>query len=602
MSIQTLNRLTIAGLVSDKEAVLAALQELGCLHLIPLRPAPREPEKEPASHAVETLQALRYLRDVREQRRQVQDPAGFDLDATVRQVLANQRRLREVNDRRDALAERVAELAPWGDFSFPPEAALGGIKLWFYIVPRRQLGQLAALDLPWQEVHRDNRQAWIVVSSQDEPPRDALPVPRTRTGSLGLSEVRRRLEAAEVELEEVQAEHQALTRWIHLIASHLARAEDQARLRHAQAQTHDDEHLFLIQGWAPEAALAAVRELTESRGLALMVEPPAPADAPPTLLANPPALAAGEDLVAFYQMPAYHAWDPAAVLFFSFAAFFAMILSDAGYAGLLGLLLLINWSRLGRRETGRRLRVLGAALVSSALVWGMLVGSYFGFAPPPDSLLGRLHLLDINDLPTMMRLSVGIGVMHLVLGNALLASARGWRHAEGRVALSWIPVLLGGFGLWLTSGPEAAPWMAQTALGLMIAGFLSMLLLGSDRPVAGPTSILLRLLDGARHLLRVTQAFGDVLSDLRPFALGMASASLAITFNGLARSAATEMPGIGILLAILILLIGHALNILLAIVSGVVHGLRLNFIELYNWAMSGEGYAFKPFKRTELRE
>jgi len=33
-----------------------------------------------------------------------------------------------------------------------------------------------------------------------------------------------------------------------------------------------------------------------------------------------------------------------------------------------------------------------------------------------------------------------------------------------------------------------------------------------------------------------------------------------------------------------------------------VHGLRLNFIEFYNWALSGEGYAFKPFKRTELRE
>jgi V/A-type H+-transporting ATPase subunit I len=41
---------------------------------------------------------------------------------------------------------------------------------------------------------------------------------------------------------------------------------------------------------------------------------------------------------------------------------------------------------------------------------------------------------------------------------------------------------------------------------------------------------------------------------------------------------------------------------MLALMSGLVHGLRLNFIEFYNWALAGEGYPFKPFKRTELRE
>jgi V/A-type H+/Na+-transporting ATPase subunit I len=142
MSIQRLNRLTLAGLAKDKDAVLARLQTLGCLHLIPLRPAPREPEKEPASHAVEALQALRYLQDVREKRRQVHDPAGFDLSGTIEAVLENQQRRRDVSDRRDALVERIAELEPWGEFSLPPEQDLAGRKLWFYIVPQRQMAQL----------------------------------------------------------------------------------------------------------------------------------------------------------------------------------------------------------------------------------------------------------------------------------------------------------------------------------------------------------------------------------------------------------------------------------------------------------------------------
>lgn len=601
MSIRPLARLTIAGLATDKDAVLEVLQTLGCLHLIPLRPAPREPEKEPASHAVEAMQALRYLQDVRQKRRQVRDPSGFDLSATVRAVLENQQRRREVSDRRDALAERVAELAPWGDFSFPPAADLGGRKFWFYIVPERQMARLADLDLPWQVVHRDNRQSWVVVMHPEEPPRDALPVPRTLTGALALGEVRRRLEAAELELEEIVAEHQALSRWIYLISSHLAQAEDQAQLRHARAQTRDEERLFLVQGWAPEDALAEVRALTEARGLALLVETPGPEDAPPTLLDNPAPIAAGQDLVAFYQMPAYHAWDPSRVLFFSFAAFFALILSDAGYALLIGLALLLYWGRLGRGELGRRMRLLAATLVGTSLAWGLLVGSYFGFAPSPESLWGRLHLLDIADFSTMMRLSVGIGVLHLIIANLEMAAVRRGR-AAARVALGWIAVLIGAFTLWITADAGLPRWVTLTAQGLLGGGLAVVLLLGSDRRVEGVTSLLMRAFDGLSNLARVTQVFGDVLSYLRLFALGLASASMAMTFNGLARDVATELPGVGLLLAILILLAGHALNLALAVMSGVVHGLRLNFIEFYNWALAGEGYPFKPFKRTELRE
>jgi V/A-type H+-transporting ATPase subunit I len=35
----------------------------------------------------------------------------------------------------------------------------------------------------------------------------------------------------------------------------------------------------------------------------------------------------------------------------------------------------------------------------------------------------------------------------------------------------------------------------------------------------------------------------------------------------------------------------------LAVMSGVVHGLRLNFIEFFNWSLKEEGYAFRPFAK-----
>ncbi len=534
-------------------------------------------------------------------RRQVREDPSFDIAATIRGVLDNQQRLRDVTDRRDTLKQRLSELAPWGEFELPDPDALAGRRLWFYIIPQRRMRDLRGLDLPWQVVHRDQRQSWVIVIHPEEPPREALPVQRAHTGALKLSEVRRRLDAAEVELEEIQSERHALTRWIYLMSIHLAQVEDAARLRFAEAQTLNDEELFLVQGWVAQRDIGAVRTLAEAQGLALILEPPGPMDSPPTLLDNPAPLAAGQDLVGFYQMPAYDTWDPSRVLFFSFTAFFALILSDAGYALALGLLLGAFWIRLGRRDTGRRLRILAAALTGASLAWGILVGSYFGVTPAPESFLGQLKWLDINDFDSMMKLSVGIGVLHLILANAEMALVNRGR-APGRAALGWIAGLVGGFSLWLGRADPPGNWLTLTGEILGSGGLAAVFLFGSDRPLDSLKSIGYRVLDGLVQLTKVTQVFGDVLSYLRLFALGLASASLAVTFNELARQVAAENPGLGLLFALLILLVGHALNLALSIMSGVVHGLRLNYIEFYNWALSGEGYPFKPFKKAEVLE
>ncbi|WP_296898091.1 V-type ATPase 116kDa subunit family protein [Thiohalocapsa sp.] len=602
MAIERLKRISLVGTGQDKHAVLDRLQALGCAHLVPLAPPPDEPEKRPPEHAEDARKALRYLLDEPEKRRQVHSEDGFDITATVQQGLDNKDRLRAALDLRDALAQRARDLADWGDFTLPPAEDLGGRKLWFYRVPLRHVAALDDLELPWEIVRRDNRQAFVVVIAAEEPTRDALPVPRDHTGALSLSEVEQRLEAAELALEDRQAERRALTRWIYLLTKHFARAEDQAVLRHAQSQTLDTDGLFAVQGWVGVSQLPAVEALAQEQGLALLVEDPAPGDAPPTLLTNPENLGAGEDLVHFYQMPAYDSFDPSRVLFFSFAIFFAMILSDAGYAALLGLGLLLFWGKLGSSPGGRRFRVLGSAIAGMSFAWGVAVGSYFGFTPPPESLPGRLDVLDLNDFQTMMRLSVGIGVLHLVLAN-LVRIGNLWPRFQALAPLGWSLVAVGGFTLWLAvSAPEPAALGKTAGYGGIALGLALVFFATSARPMTGLGSVLMRGLDGLLALTQVTKIFGDTLSYLRLFALGLASASLALTFNDLARQVGAQVPGLGLLLQILLLLIGHGLNMALGLVSGVVHGLRLNYIEFYNWALSGEGYPFRPFKKTEMTE
>ncbi|MGD8842373.1 MAG: V-type ATP synthase subunit I, partial [Gammaproteobacteria bacterium] len=412
MSIVHLRKVTLAGLLKERTQMLERLQTVGCLHLISLAAMPRQPETVPPAHAVDAFKALRHLRDVPDKRHQVRADQDFDMSGTVAAVLANQDRLRQATDSRDTLLQHIEALSPWGDFRLPEEDELAGRKLWFYIVPEREMRLLDELSLPWQVVHKDNRQSWVVVIDPREPDANALPVPRAHTGAIGLSELHKRLEEAELELEDAVAERQALTRWIYLMSRHLARAEDEAALSHAAAQTLVAEELFLVQGWVPETAVAEVSALAERQDLALLLEEPEPGDRPPTLLENPEPLAAGQDLVGFYQMPAYDSWDPSRAVFVSFTIFFAMILSDAGYALVLALLLAAFWRRMGHSETARRLRALGTALVGGSLVWGVLVGSYFGVSLSPDSVWVHFKLLDLHDFDTMARLSVAIGVLH----------------------------------------------------------------------------------------------------------------------------------------------------------------------------------------------
>ena len=598
MSIVKLQRISLCGMVADKHRVLDALQRLGCLHLQPL--VLNEPGSELASERPEAAyRALRWLSDAPHKRLQLRDAPDFVMEEMVAQVEENRLALLGAQHRREELETHIRLQQPWGEFEPPGGDCLAGYKLWYYLVPIYRLGQIVDDELIYQVVGRDNRHAYVVVVSEKEPAPGLMPVPRTAVGHRSLSELRRMLERVKQHIEELSFERHNLTRWIFLMGQQLARSEDQAALRHAEASTLDEDKLFVMQGWLAEQQLAQLQAFAEQQGLALLAEPPAPTDRPPTLLSNPPEISGGEDLARFFQTPGYRDWDPSPVLFFSFALFFAMIMADAGYASVLGLGLLVFWTRLGRSHSGRRLRNLVGITLGTALAYGVLVGSYFGFSPAEGSLLGGMHKLDINDFDRMIMISVLIGVLHLMLANGLKAVYH-WGHHSARVAIAWNIVLLGGVMLWLVlmeSLPEAWSIPAWSLLGL---GGAMILFWGSDRPVRSARDLLWRLLGGLYALSNATKAFGDVLSYMRLFALGLASASLAMTFNQLSSDVMAAVPGMGILLGIAILLFGHTLNLALAVMSGVVHGLRLNFIEFYNWGLSDEGYPFRAFEKKEL--
>ena len=133
---------------------------------------------------------------------------------------------------------------------------------------------------------------------------------------------------------------------------------------------------------------------------------------------------------------------------------------------------------------------------------------------------------------------------------------------------------------------------------LLVGGLIAVLLFSSARPWRSLSikNHAMRVLDGLQGLTNVSSLFGDALSYLRLFALGLASAKLSETFNGLG-AAAWDNAGFGVIAAIAIVILGHTLNLLLSIMSGVVHGLRLNCIEFFKWSLPDEGYSFTAFAK-----
>lgn len=589
MAIVALKKIELIGHRDDKEAVLEELQRLGCLHLIPAHPEWSEPVTTPVPRVRE---ALSFLRATPRWRRQVTDAQKLDGPAVLEQTLDVKHRLQDLQDEHDFLTGRIDSLAAWGDFELPPLDELGGNRLWFYIVPNHTVRRLQAADVPWTVVHRSARHSYVVALSPEEP--HDMPVERVRTGARPRHALEERLEQVEIAIEDAEAERASLTRWCTLIGDALLRLEDRADRIAAMQQTWDEGPLFALTGFAPHDRIDELRAYAQQRHMALRVGDARAEDEPPTLLRNPPALEPGQDLVTFYMTPGYFTWDPSGVVLFSFALFFGMILSDAGYAGLLGVAVALYWDAMGRSSVGARLRWVCGACVGAGVVYGMLMGSYFGVTPRPGSLLSVFKIADLTDSSLMMPLTVAIGGAHVLVANLLEARRLGV-GAPALAPLGWATLVV-GMMLW----GAAIPWPGSSAIlapsgqGMIAAGAALVLVFSAPGEPIGR-----RLLGGLTSLARLSAIFGDVLSYLRLFALGLASASLATAFNDLAHRVQVSLGGAGIVAAVAILLVGHGLNLILAVMGGVVHGLRLNAIEFFNWSLHEEGRPFRAFRRKE---
>lgn len=99
--------------------------------------------------------------------------------------------------------------------------------------------------------------------------------------------------------------------------------------------------------------------------------------------------------------------------------------------------------------------------------------------------------------------------------------------------------------------------------------------------------------DAFTVFLNTISCFGNVMSYIRLFAVGMAGLAISQSFNGIAAG----FEGPLMILGVGVVLIGHGLNIIMCFLSVVVHGVRLNVLEFSGQAgLEWTGIAYEPFK------
>ncbi|WP_459556709.1 V-type ATP synthase subunit I [Lacunimicrobium album] len=593
MSIVVLDKVTFVGDLAKREELLESLQRLGIMHLTSLNHR-NVKEAQDGMISDQTRLALKDLLACPVRRPASPSHADIRIVEVTREVLELKRLRNELNDERDYTVKSIRDLTPWGEFQTVPEKDLAGNSLWTYMIPHQQMRLLERVSLPYAIVNRGPEDVYVVVASPEEP--DNMPGQRIELDPRPLSAIRSRLDEIDSILSELEWKRAELTKWITQLRMSIDVADDTAAREWARDLCATSEPLFAVQGWAPRVDRSDLIRIASDLGMAVSFHSPVHGENVPTLLKNPDVIAGAEGAVTFYTTPAYETWDPTRVVFYSFSLFYGMIIADAGYGAVMALALALGWTRLGKSNSGARLRYLLLAITTVSIIFGMLVGSYFGMTPSSGSWLKRWQILDFANRSQMMFLSLVIGIAHLSLANMIAT----WNARGSLIALSslgWLLVLWGGFLVAIGSS-ESLNTRITGGFGkvLLLSGLLCVLCFSSMRPLQGWRNCLGRIGDGLSALTNVTKLFGDVLSYLRLFALGLASAQLAATFNQLAFDM-SHVRGIGLLLAILILVGGHSINLVLGLMGGVVHGLRLNCIEFFNWSLTESGSPFRSFRK-----
>lgn len=589
--IVSMKKVGIVVQTKDAKDSVRDLASLGVVHVEFTRP----PEGKDADSLQADLgllnEALTVLNQpVFAEGAQAPEKNAEDWKKTAAHIVDCGRRYEHLRDFSVSLLAKIEQWQAWGDFNPDEIHALRekGIFVRLYQVPLR-----AVKDFPEDVIVRvlfeSAGTAFCAVVSEN--PFESL-YKEIDLPKMGLRAMKMRLEEDRLLMEQLVHDIRALLGYRQSLEERKPVLEKNLEFVRAWLGMGQEGGFSCLSGFVPLDAVDKLMAAARKASWAVLVTDPGPDDVVPTLLRNPKWITLIRPLTKLLEItPAYTELDISPLFLVFFGLFFGMLIGDAGYGISYFLLTYLVHRKMGFPPKQQRIFSLLYLLSGCAVVWGILTGTFFGQAWLANFGLKPLVPL-LADTKYIQAFCFFIGAFHLTL-------AHGWRMLIQWPAKSmwaevgWILVLWASFFLakmLLLDDPYPS-----FVNGLIIVGVILVIFFANPQ-----RNIFLTMAAGLGTLaLSLMNNFTDVVSYIRLFAVGLAGVAIADAFNTMAGSVASG-GGLALAGAVLIVIAGHALNLILGPMSVLVHGVRLNVLEFSGHAgVTWSGVPYKPLKEKE---
>lgn len=382
----------------------------------------------------------------------------------------------------------------------------------------------------------------------------------------------------------------------------------------AIGQLLQTNNMFVLSGYIVlENVETFMDKISDKFEVYVEFEEPSEEDDVPTVLKNNGFSSPLEGTIESFGTPSRSELDPTMVTSVFYYILFGLMLSDAAYGAIMvivcaiGLIKYKNTIELPMRKTLRMYLFCGI----STTFWGVMFGSYFGDLIDVVSegffsnkiVIPPVWFFPVKEPMRMLVFSMLLGLIHILTGLTLkLVNKLRDKDFIGIVydVVFWYMLIIGGVVALLTVETFTKTLGLSSVLPSSIGSVAGIIAgIGAIGIVATngreSRNLFKRFLKGVYALYGITGYLSDVLSYSRLLALGLATGVICTVINKMA-AMVIGVPIAGPIIFIVIIIVGHLLNIGINVLGAYVHTTRLQYVEFFGKFYDGGGRKFQPLK------